>query len=345
LEFVKLKNIDLCFIKPQNKENEMGKRRCCIIYNKPGSEALADELDVIEQVDFVEKNLIELEIDTYRKSITSDFMSEVAQLIEEKPDFVFNLVESINNKGELNYFVPALLNLNSISYSGNPLEAIFMTTNKILSGRTMLNAGIASPRSVAPSQMHLLKPGSPYIIKPIWEDGSLGITEESVFTFSEDYRSRLQIFDDSHWTIQEYIDGREFNLSVIAGDKGPEVMPPAEILFTNDWEQKPKIINFKAKWEEDSFEYVNTVRDFPGQNLNSALRDKMIETAYQCWHLFGLKGYARVDMRTDSNNVPHVIEVNANPCISPEGGFIAATKMGGLSSVEVIRRIINDLNK
>lgn len=323
----------------------MVKRRCCIIYNKPGEGALADELDVIEQVDFVEKNLIELEIETYRKGITSDFMSEVPQLIEEKPDFVFNLVESINNKGELNYFVPALLNLNSIAYSGNPLEAIFLTTNKLLSGKTMQSANIATPRSIAPSQIHLLKPGSRYIIKPIWEDGSLGITGESVFIYSEEYKKKLQNFNDSHWTIQEFIDGREYNLSVIAGEKGPEVMPPAEIVFTNDWEHKPRIIDFKAKWEEESFEYENTVRDFPGQNLDPALRDKMIETAYKCWHLFGLKGYARVDMRTDSENVPHVIEVNANPCISPEGGFIAATKMGGLSSVEVIKRIINDLNK
>jgi hypothetical protein len=52
-------------------------------------------------------------------------MTEIATLAAEKPDFVFNLVESINNKGELNYFVPALLNMYSIPYSGNPLSYIF----------------------------------------------------------------------------------------------------------------------------------------------------------------------------------------------------------------------------
>ena len=66
-------------------------------------------------------------------------------LANEKPDFVFNLVESINNKGELNYFVPALLNMYSIPYSGNPLEAIFMTSNKTLSSKTMKDAGINNP--------------------------------------------------------------------------------------------------------------------------------------------------------------------------------------------------------
>ena len=72
-----------------------------------------------------------------------------------------------------------------------------------------------------------------YIIKPVWEDGSLGITGDSVFTFTPEYETKLMEFDDSHWIIQEYIDGREFNISVIAGKSGPEVMPPAEMVFHN----------------------------------------------------------------------------------------------------------------
>jgi D-alanine-D-alanine ligase len=94
--------------------------------------ALADELDVLDQVEHIGKHLEEIGIKVARKGITADFMNEISVLAAEKPDFVFNLVESINNKGELNYFVPALLNLYSIRYSGNPLEAIFLTSNKTL---------------------------------------------------------------------------------------------------------------------------------------------------------------------------------------------------------------------
>ena len=84
-------------------------RRCCIIYNEPQQGALADELDVLDQVAHIEQqHLLELGISVYRKGITAQFMSEIAELVKEKPDFVFNLVESINNKGELIYFVPAL---------------------------------------------------------------------------------------------------------------------------------------------------------------------------------------------------------------------------------------------
>jgi D-alanine-D-alanine ligase len=319
-------------------------RRCCIIYNEPREGALADELDVLDQVAHIEKHLVDIGISVYRKGITEMFMSEIAELAKEKPDFVFNLVESINNKGELIYFVPALLNLYSIPYSGNSLESIFLTTNKTICSNSMKNAGINNPGSYLPSKPKLLKPGRKYIIKPIWEDGSLGITSDSVFECKPGFEAKLKGLDDAHWFIEDFIDGREFNISLLAGKDGPEVLPPAEIVFVNYDESRPRIIDFKAKWEIDSFEYINTVREFPGNKINNHLATNLKEAALACWHLFSLKGYARVDVRTDNNDNVFVIEINGNPCISPDGGFVAATREAGYPFTEVLQRIINDLN-
>ena len=49
-------------------------------------------------------------------------------------------------------------------------------------------------------------------------------------------------------------------------------------------------------------------------------------------------------MRIDKNDNPYVIEVNANPCMSPDSGLVAATDEAGLPFTEVLRRIISDLN-
>lgn len=320
-------------------------QRCCIIYNEPGKGALADELDVLDQVAHIEKHLVDLGISVYRKGITTRFMFEIEELVKEKPDFVFNLVESINNKGELIYFVPALLNLYAIPYSGNSLESIFLTTNKTICSKSLKQAGINNPQSYLPSQSKSLKAGKKYIVKPIWEDGSLGITSESVFECKPGFEEKLKGLDDSHWFIEDFIDGREFNISVLAGQDGPEVMPPAEIVFVNYGEDRPRIIDFKAKWETESFEYINTVREFPGNKLNSRLVENLKNAALSCWHLFGLKGYVRVDVRTDSEDNVYVIEINGNPCISPDGGFVAATREAGYPFTEVLKRIIADLNK
>jgi len=318
--------------------------KSCILYNLPAPDALPDELDVLDQVEFVEKNLNELGIKTVRKGITSDFMNEIATLAETKPGFVFNLVESINNKGELCYFVPAMLNVFSIPYTGNPVEAMFITTSKALTSKMLQKEGINTPLAFLPSQREMLLPGNRYIIKPVWEDGSLGITPDSVFTYSRDYDNVLSKYDDSHWIIQEFIDGREFNISLLYSPDGPQIMPPAEIVFRDFEAGRPKIVDFRAKWIPESFECVNTVRDFPDDKLNPALSEKIREAALRCWEVFGLKGYARVDMRVDNYNNPFVIEVNANPCISPDSGLVAATIQAGLPSAEVIRRIVSDLN-
>ncbi len=318
--------------------------KCCILYNEPRENALPDELDVLDQVEYIEKNLNELGIVTYRKGITADFMNEMAQLAESKPDFVFNLVESINNKGELCYFVPALLNMHSIPYSGNSVEAMFITTSKALTSSTLKKARIKNPAGFAPSDYRKLIPGKRYIIKPVWEDGSLGITSENVFTFYPGSEKKLKEYRDTHWLIEEFIDGREFNISVLAGEKGPEVMPPAEMVFHNYADDMPRIVDFRAKWEEGTFEYENTKREFPGDKLNPSLKKKIMTSTLRCWHVFGLKGYARVDMRIDKNDIPYVIEVNANPCLSPDSGLVAATMAAGLPFTVVLQRIIKDLN-
>jgi D-alanine-D-alanine ligase len=323
----------------------MNTKRCCILFNQPRDNASDDELDVLDQVEFIEKNLNLLDIETSRMGITNDFMNELARLASDKPDFVFNLVESINNKGELCYFIPALLNMYSIPYSGNPLEALFITTSKVLTKQTLNKAGIKNPQGYSPSECDRLIPGKRYILKPVWEDGSLGITGDSVFTYQPGYENRLKKNNDTHWLIEEYVEGREFNISMIYSEKGPEVLPPAEIIFQNYSEDKPRIVDFKAKWEKGSFEYENTIRDFPVDDLAPALRERIISVSLQCWKEFRLKGYARVDMRVDSNDNPYVIEVNANPCLSPDGGFVAAIIATEIPFTDALKKIIADLNR
>jgi D-alanine-D-alanine ligase len=67
-----------------------------------------------------------------------------------------------------------------------------------------------------------------------------------------------------------------------------------------------------------------------------------MDIARRCWPLFGLRGYARVDFRVDESNQPWVLEINANPCLSPDAGFVAAASQAGLSYRQVVERIVQD---
>ncbi|HHN48483.1 MAG TPA: ATP-grasp domain-containing protein, partial [Bacteroidales bacterium] len=144
---------------------------------------------------------------------------------------------------------------------------------------------------------------------------------------------------------EEYIEGREFNVSVIAGEKTPLVLLVAEIKFLNYPGEKPKIVGYRAKWDETSFEFKNTVRHFVNEHEEPELCERIRQICLQCWKEFDLRGYARVDFRMDEKGNLYVLEINANPCISADSGFVAAANQSGLSQTEIIKSIINDSMK
>jgi D-alanine-D-alanine ligase len=318
--------------------------KAVILYNQLSNNPGPDEADVLDQVNLVRKMLNELsvEVEEAQFSHRLDLVEEF--LLKSKPTFVFNLVESLNNKGSLIYFAPALLNSLSINFTGGSVEAIFITTSKILAKEKMVTSDIPTSPWFLPNRIPKLEPRKRYIIKPIWEEGSLGLDEDCVF-YGDDqnFFKRLADTSPTEFFVEEFIDGREFNISVLAGPNGPEVLPSAEIIFSNYPEAKPKVVGYSAKWNEQSFEYKNTYRTFDFKESDNVLIQKIKHIALNCWECFSLNGYARVDFRIDELGNPWVLEVNVNPCISPDSGFFAACGKANVPFKEAIRRIVNDI--
>jgi len=100
------------------------------------------------------------------------------------------------------------------------------------------------------------------------------------------------------------------------------------------------VVGYEAKWDESSFAYTHTVRRFPEGLEDSELLTRAQGMALDAWRICGLDGYARVDLRLDDKGKPHVLEVNANPCLSADAGFMAAAKRAGWTAREVVRRIL-----
>jgi D-alanine-D-alanine ligase len=93
---------------------------------------------------------------------------------------------------------------------------------------------------------------------------------------------------------------------------------------------------------EGSFEYDSTPRRFDFPREDGGLVGRLVAMSRDCWRAFGLRGYARLDFRVDATGRPWVLEINTNPCISPDAGFMAAAVRGGLSIEDVVRRIVAD---
>jgi D-alanine-D-alanine ligase len=320
------------------------KKKILILINQLSDAPTPDEIDVLDQVAAVEKSLDELGFLHERLFIGLDLSVLTRRLESEPQTLAFNLVESLNNNGGLVYFIPALLESLTIPCTGNPSDAMFLTTQKPLAKKLMQSNRIPTPQWMEASSSISLDPHLTYMVKPSREDASVGITDENVFAGSEpEILGKFRNKWGDHFFIEEFIQGREFNLSVVGGPNGPEVLSPAEIRFIDFPAGKPAIVGYAAKWDETTFEYRNTVRSFDFPESDLPLLQELKAICHQCWHAFNLRGYARVDFRVDKNNQPYVLEINANPCISPDSGFYNAALRSGYSFTQMVERILNDL--
>jgi len=325
---------------------KMKNDKVVILYNELTENPQPDELDVLDQVHLVKESLQELGYKTSEVTFSFNIEKTIKQIKEIDPYFIFNLVESINNKGELCYLGPAIFNYLQIPYSGVPLEGMFITTTKVLTKKMLRNNNIRTADWIELHELEKIDASIRYILKPIWEDGSLGLDFENVFYGNDDaYIKNLKNVDRNKFFIEKYIEGREFNISVIGGKDGPKLLPHAEMQFIDFPEGKPKIMGYSAKWVEGTIDFHQTIRTFEFKEKDKPLLDKLTQICLKCWDVFNLKGYARVDFRVDKENNPYVLEINANPCLSPEGGFYAASLQNGYNFTKVVEMIIEDIFK
>jgi D-alanine-D-alanine ligase len=324
--------------------------RVVILHSDVGSCASADERDVLMQVEAVSGALKKLGHEALPVPFCLDLEAAEQRLRETACDLVFNLVETVGGQGRLIHLAPVLLDFMRIPYTGAGTEATFLSSNKLAAKKLLHAHRLRTPQWCALRESPATSPfptGSLFIVKSVWEHASVGIDEDSVVCprdaheLREEIRKRLGRLGAEAFA-ERYIDGREFNLSILAGSEGPEVLPPAEIEFIGYEKDRLRLIGYRAKWDEDSYEYHHTPRRFDFERQDRSLLRSLKRTALRCWHLFELTGYARVDYRVDRDGIPWILESNYNPCLSPDSGFTAATRQAGLRYEEVIGRIVED---
>ena len=322
-----------------------------IVHGQVSASAPADEKDTLVEAAAVRAALRRLGYDTFDVPVSLDLSRAAAELRAGAPDLAFNLAETVDGKGSLIHLAPSLLDSLGIPYTGAPCEAIVLTSHKLLGKKTLGAGGIDTP-AWAPAARALregLDSPFPWIVKSVWEHASIGLDDSAIVhslpELSAEVSRRTERETVKHLFVEGFVEGREFNLALLGGEPEPRVLPPAEIRFVGYPEGKPHIVNYRAKWDEVSFEYGGTVRAFDFPPEDEELLARLAAVSRACWRLFELRGYARVDFRVDAAGRPWVLEVNTNPCISPDAGFMAAADRAGLSIDDVVARIVAETTR
>jgi D-alanine-D-alanine ligase len=326
--------------------------RVLVVHQSVPDGAPPDERDVLDQAAAVSAAARALGHGCQILAATLDLEMLRRRLQRARPDVVFNLVESLAGSDRLISLVPSVLDALELPYTGAAAEAIQLSTNKLVAKQWLRGHGLPVLPTLAvwPPPAGGAAPvrrngHRQAILKSVWEHGSRGLHDGSVVDIDASLPAQLaaRASDLGGEAFAEpYVDGREMNLSLLQTPDGVRVLPPAEIRFVGYPAGKPRIVGARAKWQPESREFVDTPRTFEFGPEDQPLLEELERLALRAWYALGLHGWARVDFRVDAKGRPWILEVNANPCLSPDAGFAAALERAGLSFEQAIAGLLEE---
>ncbi len=304
-----------------------------------------EDLTPIEEYEMLARRLSESGHKAYPLNIKDDIELLISEIKRNKPDIIFNFVEIYKDNSRLEMNVVGLLELLGIPYTGAPPMALANCQNKVLA-KAMLNAvGIRTPKAkVIKKEMksYKLELTFPLIVKPAFEDASVGIENDSIVENTKKLKERINYiltYFQQPVLVEEFIDGRELNVAIL-GDKDPVALPISEIDFTRMPDHLYNIVSYQAKWDPLHEAYHKTIPSCPAK-LPKKIEQKVKDTALKAFRTMGCRDYARVDMRLSKNNELFVLEVNPNPDLTEGAGFMRSAEAAGYPYEKALKKIIS----
>jgi len=265
-------------------------------------------------------------------------------LTHNRPDVIFNLVEVFNDSPWDEFKVAGMYELLKVPFTGAPAITLGICQRKMLTKQILMANGIPTPRFKKYSKNNIPKRHGlkyPIIVKPAREDASTGIENESVVTNREDLLKRVEhIIEDYEQSalVEEYIDGRELNVSIL-GDTDPIALPISEIDFSEVPAHLHKIVSYQSKWDPTHESYHTAYPVCPA-DLPKATARRAQDIAKRAFRVMGCRDYSRIDIRLSKDKKLFVLEVNPNPDLAAEVGFMRSAEEYGLSFGEALKQIV-----
>jgi D-alanine-D-alanine ligase len=322
--------------------------KVAVIYNDPTADRYHSmgeskaELGVMDEVKAVSEALEELKYPFILVPLHPP-LEEVRKILQILVvDVVFNLFEGFDGCTETEGQVAAMLEELNIPFTGCPSTTLSLAIDKGRTKALLDAAGVDTPRFqvLTPDTIPSLVLDFPLIVKPQNEDASHGISEDSVVydlpALDKQLRKICDLFG-GRALVEEYVDGREFNTCVMGNGK-LTIPAISEIVYTLP-PDKPRVLTFDAKWEENSLYFINTKTVCPAP-ISPSEEQEISRIAKAAFKLVGARGYARVDFRQDRSGHFKVLEVNPNPDITPGSGAALQASVSGLTYAQFVEKVI-----
>jgi D-alanine-D-alanine ligase len=315
--------------------------RVLVLYNEPvlapSHPDFESEQQVVETVRDVNDILVGAGYAVSQLAVSTNPQLLLEGLRDLRPDVVFNLFEGLPDQGTTEAFVAGLLEWSGVPFTGSPFTTLTMARSKHLCKYLFRGAGLPTPDFMVVESVPVLECPLPWpvIVKPAQEDASVGLDQGSVVVNRSALNDRVASLLKNYGSpvlVEEFIDGRELNVSMIEAPK-LRILPVSEVLFTPNGPGYWPIITYDAKWRPGSRDYEATPPQYPAQ-VEPSLAKTLDKVARQAFRLLGCRDYARCDFRIHPSGQPYLLEVNPNPDFSDLAGLAGSLKSAGLTHAE-----------
>lgn len=299
-----------------------------VLYNEPvlppDHPDANSEHDIYDTVNDAFKVLTAAGFVTTKLGINRDPQPLLDALKRDCPDAVFNLFEGIATQTGTEISAAALLEWLNVPFTGCPAAALSLGRDKIRTKHILAASGLPTPDYLIIDVLPVptWDRGWPAIVKPAYQDASVGIEQSSVVATPEQLESQVAHTLATYGPpviVERYVKGREFHVNVVeplgAAGGEPVALAPTEIAFQMDEPGRWAVYTFTAKWHEQSNEFKAAPLKFP-VDLPAADFSRLAQIVQRSFRAIGCRDYARVDVRMDAAGAFHVLEVNPNPYLN-----------------------------
>jgi D-alanine-D-alanine ligase len=227
------------------------------------------------------------------------------------------------------------------TYTGSPPPVLALSWQKERVKQLLERAGVPTP----PWRLFRSAHGNgwqrfPAIVKPAHEHASRGVGRESVVLDGEELSERVahvltQLGQPA--LVEEFIDGREFHVSVWGNGK-LAVLPPAEMDFRALADIRDRLCSYDAKFTPSSRVFAAIELLLPAP-LSPAERQQLEAVAVAAYAAVGCRDYARIDVRL-KDGVFYVLDVNPNCDLSTDTSTALAASLEGGSFAEFLSQLV-----
>jgi D-alanine-D-alanine ligase len=329
----------------------MKKLRIALIYNAyPGMDNESPEdrggmSDLVTMIRAIARALRKLGHKVQVLHLADDLFAFQRKLRWFAPDVVFNQYDDVVHGALYEMRVTALIQMMGIPLTGSPSLALGLSRYKYMSASLLHGGGVPIPDDSR--LLHRAKEvdeynwNFPVIVQPSQEHAGIGTDRKSVVYSKTALKARVShiLRDLKQPAIaQKFLPGREFNVSVLGGNK-LRVLPLAEVDYSELPGHIPPIMSYAAKFLENTIEYQNIDVICPAV-VDTATAKAIETTALRAFRSVGGWGYGRVDIRLDEEGRPRVLEVNCNPCLEEDVALARSALHAGIDYPHLLQRIV-----